>query len=194
MLAVARAQPVDEAAAPISYVEGDALALPVDDDAFDVATCHHGLQFFPDRPAAVAELRRALAPGGRVGIGCWTRFDETAHFVAIADVLTRHLGAEVGQAMRSPFALSADDLIGLLQGSGFEDVNVEPITLPVTYASHKEYARLALGAGPLAVPFAAAPQETQTAIVADITEAVAPLADGDTVKTEMTSLVAIAVA
>jgi len=30
----------------------------------DVVTCHQGLQFFPDKPAAVRETRRALAPGG----------------------------------------------------------------------------------------------------------------------------------
>ena len=30
--------------------------------------CQLGLQFFPDRPAALAEMRRVLAAGGRLGL------------------------------------------------------------------------------------------------------------------------------
>lgn len=193
MLAVARAQEIDDGAAPITYVEGDAQDLPVDDGAFDVVTCHHGLQFFPDQATAVSEMRRALAAGGHVGIGCWTAFEQTP-FAAVGAALQRHLGEERGEAMRSPFAVGADRLDELLRGAGFSDVRVDAVTLPVTFASHKEFARLALCAGPIGPPFLAAPAETQAAIVADITSALAPLADGDTIRSEMTSLVAVGTA
>jgi ubiquinone/menaquinone biosynthesis C-methylase UbiE len=53
MLAVARS-----VAPIIEWPQGDAALLPVDrDEAFDVVTCHQGLQFFPDKPAAVREMR-----------------------------------------------------------------------------------------------------------------------------------------
>jgi len=70
MLAVARSQPTESGSAPITYLEGSALELPLADSSFDCATCHHGFQFFPDRVAAIRELRRVLRPGGRVAIAC----------------------------------------------------------------------------------------------------------------------------
>lgn len=195
MLAIARAQAVDEGAAPITYVEGDAGSLPVDGGAFDVATCHHGLQFFPDRPAAVAEMKRALASGGHVGIGCWTDFENTVHFAALVSVLTKHLGAEVAEAMRSPFAVGADELGGLLRDAGFSDVRVDAVRLPVSFPSHSAFARNALGAGPLAPAFNGAPAEVQAAIVEEVTAGLAPVATPqDTISSEMTSLVAVGTA
>ena len=37
-------------------------------ESFDVVLCQQGMQFFPDRPAAAREMRRALAPGGTIAI------------------------------------------------------------------------------------------------------------------------------
>ena len=47
-----------------SFRAGDAQALPVDDDTFDVVVSGLVLNFVPDRPAALAEMRRATRPGG----------------------------------------------------------------------------------------------------------------------------------
>lgn len=54
--------------ARVSFVQGDAEALPVDDSSFDVALCECSLCTFPDQARAVAELRRALRPGGRLAL------------------------------------------------------------------------------------------------------------------------------
>ena len=63
MLAMARrkdgAEPAD---ALIEWREGSADALLLPDVAFDVVCCQLGLMFFPDRIAALAEMRRVLAP------------------------------------------------------------------------------------------------------------------------------------
>jgi arsenite methyltransferase len=45
---------------------GDALAVPVSSGAFDAALCVQVLEYVPDAPAALAELHRALRPGGRL--------------------------------------------------------------------------------------------------------------------------------
>src|ERR1700737_5157987 len=65
MIAIARAKPQPAGAATIEYLVSPAAPLAVDDGAFDVVTCQQGLQFFPDRPAAIREMNRALKPGGR---------------------------------------------------------------------------------------------------------------------------------
>jgi ubiquinone/menaquinone biosynthesis C-methylase UbiE len=46
--------------------EADATSLPVGDASFDAALCVQVLEYVPDVPAALAELCRALRPGGRV--------------------------------------------------------------------------------------------------------------------------------
>ena len=52
----------------IEWVQGDALALPFDDASFDAATVGFGVRNVEDLERALAELRRVLRPGGRVGI------------------------------------------------------------------------------------------------------------------------------
>jgi demethylmenaquinone methyltransferase/2-methoxy-6-polyprenyl-1,4-benzoquinol methylase len=45
---------------------GDMLALPFADSRFDVVTVGYGLRNVPDLPAAVREIHRVLASGGRL--------------------------------------------------------------------------------------------------------------------------------
>jgi ubiquinone/menaquinone biosynthesis C-methylase UbiE len=68
MLAIAVGRGPVANGASIDYLEAPADRLPVPDGSFDVATCQQGLQFFPDRLAALAEIHRALRPGGRIGV------------------------------------------------------------------------------------------------------------------------------
>ena len=50
---------------------GDAQALPVGDDEFDAVVSGLVLNFVPDQPKAVAEMRRAARPGGKVAVYVW---------------------------------------------------------------------------------------------------------------------------
>jgi len=54
--------------APITWREASAVNMPLPDAAYDIAYCQLGLQFFSDRPAAIAEMHRVLVSGGRLGI------------------------------------------------------------------------------------------------------------------------------
>ena len=62
MLDVAKSKPSFPGAAPITYIESPAAPLGVENAAFDFVVCQQGLQFFPDRLAALSEMRRALKP------------------------------------------------------------------------------------------------------------------------------------
>ncbi len=46
--------------------QGDAVALPVDDSSCDAAVCVQVLEYVADPTVALAEMHRALRPGGRV--------------------------------------------------------------------------------------------------------------------------------
>jgi demethylmenaquinone methyltransferase/2-methoxy-6-polyprenyl-1,4-benzoquinol methylase len=50
----------------LTFVVGDALALPVEDDAFDAATIAFGMRNLADYRRGFAEMARAVRPGGRV--------------------------------------------------------------------------------------------------------------------------------
>ena len=52
----------------VEWVRGDLLALPFEDGSFDAVTVGFGVRNVEDLPAALAEMRRVLRPGGRVGI------------------------------------------------------------------------------------------------------------------------------
>ncbi len=64
MLAVARERHAD--APGLSFMQGDALALPIDDGSADVATICFGMRNLHDYAQGFAEMRRVVRPGGRV--------------------------------------------------------------------------------------------------------------------------------
>ena len=73
---------------PVEWKQADALRLPFEDAAFDAVVCQFGTMFFPDKPAAFAEARRVLEPGGELLFNVWDRIEENE----FADVVTAALG------------------------------------------------------------------------------------------------------
>ncbi|GAA0812852.1 class I SAM-dependent methyltransferase [Spirilliplanes yamanashiensis] len=56
----------------VDFAEGDAEALPYEDDAFDTVLSVVGVMFAPDQETAAAELVRVCRPGGTIGLASWT--------------------------------------------------------------------------------------------------------------------------
>lgn len=61
----------------VTFVQGDAEALPFDTAQFDAVICECAFCTFPDKTAAAREFARALKPGGAVGLTDLTRNGET---------------------------------------------------------------------------------------------------------------------
>jgi ubiquinone/menaquinone biosynthesis C-methylase UbiE len=135
MLAVAR-----EVGRGIAWREGDAAALPLDDgEQFDVVVCQQGLQFFPDRPAAVRQMRRALGAGGRVAVSTWRPDDEMPLCMDLRHAAERHLGPINDR--RHSFA-DAGPLEGLLRDAGFRDVRSRTLSGTVRFPDGSVFARM----------------------------------------------------
>jgi SAM-dependent methyltransferase len=74
-------------ARPVEWRQADAMKLPFGDAEFDAVVCQFGVMFFPDRPAAFAEARRVLKPGGTFLFNVWDRIEDNE----FADVILHAL-------------------------------------------------------------------------------------------------------
>jgi arsenite methyltransferase len=52
----------------VSFEQGDAAALPQEDDSFDAVVTTQVYEYVPDIPGALAEVARVLRPGGRLAV------------------------------------------------------------------------------------------------------------------------------
>ena len=73
----------------VTWRQADALALPFEDQKFDVVVCQFGAMFFPDKVAAYREARRVLKPGGHLFFNVWDRISANE----FADVVIEALAA-----------------------------------------------------------------------------------------------------
>jgi ubiquinone/menaquinone biosynthesis C-methylase UbiE len=134
----------------IEWCEGSALALPFDDGEFQVVLCQLGLQFFPDRPRAVREIRRVLGPRGRVGASVYSAIERNPATHALSGALDRHFGQGASRAKRAEHSLAGVRVLrALFADAGFAAVRVETVTRNVHFASVGEYVRVQLTATPL---------------------------------------------
>jgi ubiquinone/menaquinone biosynthesis C-methylase UbiE len=135
MLAVAR-----QVEPTIEWREGNAMALPVGtDERFSCVTCHQGLQFFPDKLAAVREMHRVLSSQGRAGVATWLSVTDMPFAEALHLVAERLLGptADTRHSLGDGNVLAQ-----LLTDAGFRDAHVETVRGVVSGIDGPTYARL----------------------------------------------------
>ena len=115
----------------VEWVQGDALALPFPDSSFDVVTVGFGVRNVSDLEGGLAELRRVLRPGGRLGVldittprGVLRPF-YSVWFDRVVPLLGKVLPGGTAytylpaSVRRFP---SAEELAALIRAAGFEQV------------------------------------------------------------------------
>ena len=171
MLTVARAV-APPSGAQIEWREGNVSAIPLPDATFDLVLCQQGLQFFPDRSAALREMRRVLRPSGRTALSVWRPMQHSPGFASLATALGRAIGPEAASIMQGPFALgSADDLRTLITGAGFSDVVLRPATKTLRFPSPEEFVGRYVAATPLAAVVAKASADARAALITEVSAA-----------------------
>ena len=194
MLEVAAAKPALQDAAPITYRCWPADALDVADDAFDLAFCQQGLQFFPDRLGALAELRRVLKPGGRAGVAVWCAIEECGFWDGLATAVGEVLGkeAEIGFRM-GPWGLpEADELRRLFDAAGFDDVEITRSVLPVVFEGGPAQVTATLAAAPVGPQVAALDHDGKAALLAAAETALAPFVRNGELHSEAATHIVVA--
>ena len=113
------------------------------DATFNLILCQQGLQFFPDRPAALREMHRGLVPGGRLALSVWRAMQHSPAYTVLVDALERHGFAEVATSRRAPFVLgSAEEIRALLVEAGFHHVTIRLAVKMARFASPELFVRL----------------------------------------------------
>lgn len=129
-------------AGTVEWREGSADALPFDDDSFDVVCCQLGLMFFPDRVAALREMRRVLAPGGRFVSMVWGRMERCPSQMAVASAWERRLGPDAAAGFHNQHVLAdKDELAGLLAAAGFRNITARWEIGEVRFPSPSQFVR-----------------------------------------------------
>ena len=77
----------------IDWHLGSATALPFADGSFEVVFCQQGLQYFPDRAAAMREMSRVLTPGGRLSLNVWGPLDRQPFDIVYSGLRSRFFRA-----------------------------------------------------------------------------------------------------
>lgn len=135
MLAVARTVAPD-----IDWREGNASSLPLSEgEQFDIVVCQQGLQFFPDKTQAIAQMRQALAEHGRLAVATWRSDEEIPFFRELRTVAERHLGAITDQ--RYAFG-DAVLLERLLRDTGFHEIDVKTVARTIRFEDGEPFIRL----------------------------------------------------
>jgi len=193
MLDIARAKRALAGAAPIEYVESPAAPLAARTGAFDVVLCQQGLQFFPDRPAALREMKRVLKPGGHAVVAVWTAISRNQIFAAFHAALRAATPPELADLITAPFSWhSSAELKAATEEAGFRKVRLLTRSLPMVMEKGLEQAVQSFSATPVSPGVAALPQSIQDSFFARMRQELSALVVDGKVIGEMVSNIIVA--
>ena len=147
----------------IDWHVGDAAALPFPDDSYDAVLCQLGLMFIEDRLAALAEMRRVLAFGGRLVVS--TPGNIHPIFEIMEQALVDHISPELGGFVRAVFSLQDPHAVAtLLREAGLDDVSSTVSTATFQLPAPSEFLWQYINLTPMGPVVAKAPDSAQSAM------------------------------
>jgi SAM-dependent methyltransferase len=115
----------------------DGENLDVEPGSFDAVISRVGLIYFPDQQKALAGMRKALKPGGRLGAIVYSTADRNQFFSVPVSIIRRraHLPPPApGQP--GPFSLGGDGVLrDALARAGFQDIQERRVPSPLKMKS-----------------------------------------------------------
>jgi SAM-dependent methyltransferase len=162
MIEVARTVPAP-AMPPIEWHVGDAASLPFPDGAYDVVLCQMGLMFMEDRAAAIREMQRVLATGGRVVISTPGRIQPV--FLALERAIVEQINPDLGGFVRAVFSMHDPEAVAaLLREAGLREVTATVLPVRLRLPSPAKFLWEYISVTPLAPLVAQAPEAAQQAM------------------------------
>ena len=151
------------------FEDGDAEAIPFEDDSFDVVTSVFGAMFAPNQEAAASELARVTRPGGKIGLVTHT---PEGYIGNLFKVIGKHVPPPAG--LRSPIQWGTEERLRELFGDAIAELRVEKRHMTFRYRSPQtwvDYWRRYYG--PTLKAFEAVGEEGRAALEADLLENIA---------------------
>jgi SAM-dependent methyltransferase len=132
----ARREAAEEGIANARFLVADVQACELD-GGFDYAFSRFGTMFFAQPVVALRNVRRALAPGGRLCMVVWRRKpdNEWLHRAerVVGRFLTRPEATDEPTCGPGPFSMAdADTTTDILVRAGFEDISLHRCDLEIT--------------------------------------------------------------
>jgi SAM-dependent methyltransferase len=152
--------------ADVTFIEGDAEALPLTDASVDVVLSTFGVMFAPNQEQAASEMLRVCRPGGRIGLANWT---PEGFIGEMFRCVARFKPPPAGLA--SPLRWGTEDGLRELLGDGIRDLQVERRQFTMRYTSAEtwlEFFRPRFG--PFVTAFGSLDQAGQEALAAELIE------------------------
>ncbi len=117
-------------AAKIDYQVASALELPFADAQFDCCYCQQGLQFFPNKPAALREVKRVLKPSARAAFSTWcSAANGNPVFAAFEQIVAERLGDDL--IPFGPFSFGErSEVERVANEAELEVIPLEPVSIP----------------------------------------------------------------
>jgi SAM-dependent methyltransferase len=175
MLAEARRRAQAAGLSQASFREGDAQTEAFPPGAYDAVFSRFGVMFFDDPPAAFANIRKALKPGGRLAFVCWRGLPENPWMLVPMGAALKRLPAPAPPepGAPGPFAFADPERVrGVLQAAGFGTIGIAPHDLQIGGNSLEDSVKLSLRVGPLGAALRERP-ELAPQVVDDIRAALA---------------------
>lgn len=129
------------------FLQGDAMHLEFEDDAFDALTIAFGIRNVTDPAQAIAEFHRVLAPGGRLVILEFSeprnrllRFTSNFYNRRVMPLTATLISGDRSGAYRylprsmETFA-TPGELAGVMEQAGFESILQQPLTFGICTVS-----------------------------------------------------------
>ncbi len=151
------------------FEDGDAEAIPFEDDSFDVVTSVFGSMFAPNQEAAASELARVTRPGGKIGLVTHT---PEGYIGNVFKVIGKHVPPPAG--LRSPIQWGTEERLRELFGDAIAELRLEKRHMTFRYRSPQtwvDYWRRYYG--PTLKAFEAVGEEGRPALEADLLENIA---------------------
>lgn len=105
----------------IELHRADVTDIPFESGTFDAVLCQMALMFFPDRVAAIEEMRRVVKPGGTVVVMVPSSLDAQPAYRTLVDLAARHAGPEAVAMLSAYWACGdLDELLATVRAAGLE--------------------------------------------------------------------------
>ncbi|MBN1529125.1 MAG: methyltransferase domain-containing protein [Thermoleophilaceae bacterium] len=152
MLEAARRNGESRGLTNVEFQVMDAERMPLADDSVDGVVCRWGYMLMADPAAALAETRRVLRDGGRLGFAVWQTPDRNL-WAAIPAMTLVQRGHMPPPEPGGPgiFAMGERGRVEeLVTGAGFADPRIEELTFEWRYGANDLWETLNRLAGPIA--------------------------------------------